>query len=157
MRIYVEHWGDDVAKLTIFRYWGDDLAKLIIFRYWKGCKVTIQNWSYVLCSSIANRPMDEQTVSLFAWHDPTYSRLIINDIITTITNHWCRYLFCLFLLNDGFCSTIRFRNTNKGITSYRFSPSLLLCITVIHTLSLNFSITKSRNFPKLSQQCTNKN
>ena len=27
-------WGNDLAKLTIFRYWGDNLAKLIIFRYW---------------------------------------------------------------------------------------------------------------------------
>ena len=32
--MYAEHWGNDLAKLTIFGYWGDDLAKLIIFRYW---------------------------------------------------------------------------------------------------------------------------
>ena len=34
---------------------------------------------------------------------------------------------------------------------------LLLHISVIRTLSLNFSITKSRNLLKLSQQGTNKN
>ena len=34
MQSYAEHWGNDLAKLTIFGYWGDDLAKLIIFRYW---------------------------------------------------------------------------------------------------------------------------
>ena len=34
MQIYVEHWGDDSAKLTIFGCWEDDLAKLIVFRYW---------------------------------------------------------------------------------------------------------------------------
>ena len=34
MRIYVQRWEDDVAKLTIFEHWGDDFAKLIIFRYW---------------------------------------------------------------------------------------------------------------------------
>ena len=32
--MYVEHLGDDLAKLTSLGYWGDDLAKLIIFRYW---------------------------------------------------------------------------------------------------------------------------
>ena len=34
MQIYVKHWGDDLAKLTIDRDWGDDLAKLIIFGHW---------------------------------------------------------------------------------------------------------------------------
>ena len=29
------HWGDDLAKLTIFGHEADDLAKLIIFRYWR--------------------------------------------------------------------------------------------------------------------------
>ena len=33
--------------------------------------------------------------------------------------------------------------------------ALLLHVTVIHLLFLNFSITTSRNFSKLSQQCTN--
>ena len=45
MEIYVEHWGDGLAKLTIFRYWGggrNDLAKLIIFLYMGGCKLAIQ-------------------------------------------------------------------------------------------------------------------
>ena len=28
LQIYVEHWGYDLAKLTIFRYWGDDSVKL---------------------------------------------------------------------------------------------------------------------------------
>ena len=35
MQIYDEHWGDDLAKLTIFGYWRDDFAKLIIFPYWR--------------------------------------------------------------------------------------------------------------------------
>ena len=35
--------------------------------------------------------------------------------------------------------------------------NMLLHITVIHVLSINFSISKSQNFSKLSQQCTNKN
>ena len=26
MRIYVEHWEDDLAKLIIFRYWGDEIG-----------------------------------------------------------------------------------------------------------------------------------
>ena len=31
--MYVEHRGDDIAKLTIFQDGEDDLAKLIIFQY----------------------------------------------------------------------------------------------------------------------------
>ena len=26
MEIHVEHWGDDLAKLTVFRYWGDEIG-----------------------------------------------------------------------------------------------------------------------------------
>ena len=33
--------GDDLAKLTIFRYWGNDLAKFVIFRCLGGCKLEI--------------------------------------------------------------------------------------------------------------------
>ena len=26
VQIYVEHWGDDLAKLIIFQYWGDEIG-----------------------------------------------------------------------------------------------------------------------------------
>ena len=31
MQIYVEHWGDDLTKLTIFDIGGNDTAKLTFF------------------------------------------------------------------------------------------------------------------------------